>query len=100
MGPASMYDTVRVIPPERSDSPAGSQPNDTLAASGLNWRGAAGPAPAAGSAPGRTRPAAPPGRRAIPLEIVNDAAITAAIAAAAATGASHPGRRRRPAAPC
>src|SRR6266568_5162844 len=50
MGPASMYDSVRVIPPERSDSPAGSQPNVTLATSGLNWRGAAGPA-AGGPAP-------------------------------------------------
>ncbi len=37
-----------------SDSPAGSQPNDTFGISGLNWRGAAGPA-AGGPAPGRAR---------------------------------------------
>src|SRR5215475_5936470 len=50
-----MYDSVGLIPPEPSDSPAGSQPNEAYGTSGLNWRGAAGPA-AAGRGPGWAGP--------------------------------------------
>src|SRR5690348_16122255 len=57
MWPASMYDSAGVTPPETNDSPAGSQPNDAYGISGLNWRGAAGPA-AGGPEPGRTGPPA------------------------------------------
>src|SRR6478672_13183521 len=50
-----MYDAVGLIPPWSSDSPAGSQPNEMYGTSGLNWRGAAGPA-VTGPGPGRTGP--------------------------------------------
>src|SRR5215475_11274166 len=50
-----MYELVGLIPPETSDTPAGSQPNEAYGTSGLNWRGAAGPA-ATGPGPGRAGP--------------------------------------------